>query len=154
MTDTVQAQANRSWRVWRFLAAQPLVLAALAAAAVSGSREFDRDWQAPPLREQPLRIRPLYNCPDVVSDGQLRDAWLKLRPRLSGPKTLLADVDHALRFWGPEAKFDDPQFASGADLRKLLTDSRRFAELYGSQEPSALYDQRVYAPAPSGTPAM
>ncbi len=138
--DTTQPEAKRSWRVWCFLAAQPLVLAALAAAAVSGSREFDRDWQVPPLREQPLRIRPLYNCPDVVSDRQLHAALLKLRPRLSGPKTLLADVDHALRCWGPEAKFDDPQYASGADLRALLTDSRRFDELYESQEPSALYD--------------
>lgn len=140
MTDTVQPPASSSWRLWCFLAVQPLVLAALAAAAVSGSREFDCDWQVPPLREEPLRIRPLYDCPDVVSDEQLHAALLKMRPRLYGPKTLLADVDHALRFWGPEATFDDPQFASGADLLRLLTDSRRFAELYESREPSALYD--------------
>lgn len=140
MNDNIQPLTRRSWRVWCFLAAQPLVLATLAAVAVSGSREFDRAWQVPPLREEPLRIRPLYNCPDVVSDEQLRKALLKMRPRLSGPQTLLADVDHALRFWGPDAKFDDPQFVSGADLRGLLTDSRRFAELYGTQEPSALYD--------------
>lgn len=140
MNDTVQTKTKRSWHGWWFLAAQPLVLAAIAAAAISGSREFDRDWLVPPLREQPLRIRPLYDCPDVVSDEQLRRVLLKLRPRLYGPKTLLADVDHALRCWGPHAKFDDPQFVSGADLLGLLTDCRRFAELYGPQERPALYD--------------
>jgi len=140
MNDTNQGQFKRSPRVAWFLAAQPLVLASLACAAVWGSREFQRDWQIPPLREQPLAIRPLYNCPDVVSDEQLRQALLKLRPRLAGSKTLLADIDHALRCWGPDARFDDPQFASGADLRELLTDSREFAELYGSQERPALFD--------------
>ncbi len=140
MNDTNQTRTKHSWQDWWFLAAQPLVLAALAAAAVSASRELDREWRVPPLREQPLRIRPLYDCPDVVSDEQLRRALLKLRPRLSGPKTLLADVDHALRCWGPQATFDDPQFVSGADLLALLTDHRRFAELYGSQERPAFYD--------------
>ena len=140
MSSTPQLPAKRSGAVWLFLIGQPVVLAVFAYAAVSGSREFQQAWRVPPMRENPLRIGPLYDCPDVVSDGQLRDALRKLRPRLYGPKTLLADVDHALRFWGPEATFDDPQFVSGAELLGLLTDSRRFAELYGSGEPSALYD--------------
>jgi hypothetical protein len=55
----------------------------------------------------------------------------------------LADVDHALRCWGPDATFDDPEFASGAELRALLTDTRRFAELYGPHQTPAMYDTPV-----------
>jgi hypothetical protein len=140
MSNTTHSQSKRSCGIWLFLAGQPLVLALFAYAAVFGSRDFQRAWHVPPLNEKPLGIRPLYDCPDVVSDEQLRRALLRLRPRLAGPKTLLADVDHALRCWGPDARFDDPEFASGADLRALLTDTRRFTELYGPAQPSAMYD--------------
>jgi hypothetical protein len=140
MNSTPPSSSNHRWAVWLFLAGQPWVLAAFAYAAISGSREFQRDWRVPRMQENPLSFGPLYDCPDVVSDEQLRRALLRLRPRLAGKNTLLADVDHALRCWGPEAEFDDPAFASGTDLRALLTDTRRFAELYGPDQPSALYD--------------
>jgi hypothetical protein len=140
MSSTPQFPAKRSWAVWLFLVGQPVVLAVFAYAAVSGSREFQQTWRVPPMQENPLSIRPLYDCPDVVSDEQLRRALLRLRPRLAGTKTLLADVDHALRCWGPDARFDDPEFASGADLRALLTDTRRFTELYGPDQPAAMID--------------
>ena len=140
MGSTPPFPAKRSWAVWLFLVGQPVVLAVFAYAAVSGSHEFEQAWRVPPMRENPLRIGPLYDCPDVVSDAQLRRALLRLRPRLAGPKTLLADVDHALRCWGPDAQFDDPEFASGADLRALLTDTRCFTKLYGLGQPPAMYD--------------
>ncbi len=140
MNSTPPSPAKRSWAVWLFLAGQPLVLAVVTYTAISGSREFQQAWQVPPMQEHPLSIRPLQDCPDVVSDEQLHRALLRLRPRLAGKNTLLADVDHALRCWGPHAKFDDSEFASGADLRALLTDTRRFAELYGPDQPSAMYD--------------
>ena len=140
---TGEPRASRRGGWWLFLAGQPLVLALFAVAAVSGSREFRRAWYVPPLRERPLHIGPLYDCPDVVSNEDLHRALLRLRPRLAGPQTLLADVDHALRCWGPEATFDDPEFASGADLMALLTDTRRFLELYGSHQTPAMYDTPV-----------
>ncbi len=130
----------RRGSVWLFLVSQSVVLALFAQAAISGSREFQRDWRVPPLRELPLSIGPLYDCPDVVSDDQLRSSLLRLRPRLAGKQTLLADVDHALRCWGPHAHFADPAFASGTELRTLLTDTNRFAELYGRDQTPAMYD--------------
>ena len=140
MNSTPPSPSKRRWAVWLFLAGQPLVLAVFAYAAISGSREFQRAWRVPPMQENPLSFGPLYDCPDVVSDEQLRRALLRLRPRLAGKNTLLADVDHALRCWGSEAQFDDPEFVSGADLRALLTDTRRFDELYENEQPSAIYD--------------
>ena len=140
MNSTPPSPSKRRWAVWLFLAGQPLVLAVFAYAAISGSREFQRDWRVPPMQENPLSFGPLYDCPEVVSDEQLRRALLRLRPRLAGKNTLLADVDHALRCWGSEAHFDDPEFVSGADLRALLTDTRRFDELYENEQPSAMYD--------------
>lgn len=126
---------------WLFLALQVVVLALFATAGVAGSREFLRPPQLPELREQPLTIRPRYDCPDVVTDEQLRRVDLRLRPRLDGKKTLLANVDHALRCWGATAEFKEPEFVSGAELRRLLVDHRRFAELYGSAEPALLIDK-------------
>lgn len=143
MSSTDPRRAKRGAGLWLFLVGQPFVLALFALAAMSGARDFDRPWYVPPLREQPLSIGPLYDCPDVVSDDDLRRALLRLRPRLAGPKTLLADVDHALRCWGPDATFEDPEFASGAELRALLTDTRRFAELYGAHQTPAMYDTPV-----------
>ena len=81
MSNTTHSQSKRSCGVWLFLAGQPLVLALFAYAAVSGSREFHRVWHVPPLNEKPLSIRPLNDCPDVVSDEQLRRVLLRLRPR-------------------------------------------------------------------------
>ena len=68
--------------------------------------------------------------------GRLR----RLRPQLHGQRTLLGDVDHAVRCWGPEAVFDDLQFSSSADLLRVLTDDRRYMELYGPEQPPLLID--------------
>ncbi len=140
MTSTdLSHNANRGgW--FLFWAAQALIGTLFAYAAVSGGREFRQAWAPPPLREDPLRITPLYDRPDLVSDDQLHRALLRLRPRLNGPQTLLADIDHALRCWGADARFADPEFASGSQLRAVLTDTRSFAKLYGPNEPPALYD--------------
>lgn len=126
---------------WLFLLGQLLVLAALAALGLGGSREFQRVWQLPPLRDEPLSLQPLYNYDVVVTDEQLRRAVLRLRPRLEGAKTMIANVDHALRFCGAAAQFEDPEFASGTELRRLLTDHRRFVELYGPEQPPLLIDK-------------
>lgn len=143
MNSSERSQPAGRGSLWLFVLGHTLILTLFAVVARLGSREFDRTWHAPPLQEQPWHIGPLYDHPDVVSDDDLRRALLRLRPRLAGPQTLLADVDHALRCWGPQATFEDPQFASGADLRALLTDTRRFAQLYGPHQTPAMYDTPV-----------
>lgn len=62
-----------------------------------------------------------------MTDEQLEAVLHKLRPRFNKTQPKINYVDHALRFWGVEAKFDEPDCLSG-DLRKVLTDHRVFAE--------------------------
>jgi hypothetical protein len=88
----------------------------------------------PPLRSEPLTIEPLYDNPLVVTDEQLHRVLARLRPRLAGKQTKLGSVDHALRFWTARAQFDDPKYASGDQLRRVLVDQQAFAALYGAEE--------------------
>jgi hypothetical protein len=94
----------------------------------------------PTLRNEPRSISPLYDFPDVVSDEQLGRALGKLRPRFAGEKTRINHVDHALRFWGLEAQFDDPDYLSGEEMRQILVDHRRFAEVFGADTAPLLID--------------
>ena len=98
----------------------------------------------PTLRNEPLKIEPLYDNPTVVTDEQLHRVLARLRPQLNGKQTRIGGVDHALRFWTTRAFFDDPKFASGEKLRRLLTDQRAFAVLYGPEE------QPLLMPQPTG----
>lgn len=86
--------------------------------------------ELPPLRNKPLRVLPQRNVPEVVSNGQLQRVLHKLRPRLRGENPRINHVDHALRFWGTEATFDDANCLSGRDMRRLLLDHRRFDEAW------------------------
>ncbi|MDA0835502.1 MAG: hypothetical protein O2955_02975 [Planctomycetota bacterium] len=79
-----------------------------------------------PLRD-PLVIRPLHDVPEIISDDELQYVLWKLRPRLRGPNPSINHVDHALRFWGVPAKFDDPNCYSGVEMRELLLDHRKFS---------------------------
>jgi hypothetical protein len=111
-----------------------VILGAIFATIGIGYVEAGRPTPLPPLRSTPIALGPVYNSPEysvVISDEQLSRVLARLRPRLAGNKTKINAADHALRFWGAEARFDDQRFTSGADLRTLLTDHRRFRELYG-----------------------
>ncbi len=109
-----------------------LVLATVALGAVwRRSHELDAQRLPPPLQNEPFRVAPLYDDPRVVTDDQLLDVLYRLRPRLRGPQPKVNHVDHALRFWGLEAKFRDPECLSGEEMRDLLLDHRRFAAAWG-----------------------
>jgi hypothetical protein len=138
MTTERESRADRDPGLLFFWVAQPVVLALLVWMAVTAAGEFGRPWQMPPLRDEPLSVRPLYDFDDMITDEQLRRFLLRLRPRLEGDQTLLPNVDHALRLWGADADFGDPQFASSDQLRGLLTDHRQFAALYGAHQPPLL----------------
>jgi hypothetical protein len=118
-----------------FVLMQAIVIGAALAAVGYRYREAARPAPLPPLREKPITVRPLYDDPEyavVVTDEQLARTLMKLRPRLNGNKTKVNSVDHALRFWGVEARFDDPKFVSGQAMRELLTNRERFLALYGA----------------------
>ncbi len=84
--------------------------------------------QLPQVREEPLRVEPRFDRPEMISERQLVAVLSKLKPRLTGPNPKINHVDHALRFWGVEAQFDDPDCLSGMQMRELLADHRRFSE--------------------------
>jgi hypothetical protein len=108
--------------------------AAYRAAALSAERAL------PHWRNEPLEVAPLYDDPEVVSDEQLRAALGRLVPRFRGKRVSVASVDHAIRFWGPNATFADPDCLSGEELRRLLLDHKAFAAYYGAETPALLVD--------------
>jgi hypothetical protein len=117
------------------LLAQLLIGAALLVPAWRRSAEWDAARRLPAAHREPLRVGPLWDDPRVVTDEQLLDVLAKLRPRLRGEKPKINHVDHALRFWGVEAEFRDPECLSGAEMRDLLLDHRRFAGAWGETPP-------------------
>lgn len=124
-----------------FVALQLVLLGAAVGAAAYRVRIVDAPLALPALRSAPLGVGPTYDYDVVVSDEQLRRVLLRLRPVFEGDKTRINHVDHALRFWTAAAEFDDPRFMSGEDMRRLLTDHRRFAEVYGPERKPLLIDE-------------
>jgi len=95
--------------------------------------ELTIDKALPTPDNEPVQIGPLYDRPDVISDEQLVTVLERLKPRLRGLKPQINSVDHALRFWGLPAEFDDPECLSGVEMRELLLDHRAFREAWGSE---------------------
>ncbi|MFO0819858.1 MAG: hypothetical protein U1A77_18050 [Pirellulales bacterium] len=116
-----------------FLGGQLVVLAALAAVPAVRAWTVDSRPRLPTFEREPIRIESTYNNPLVVTDEQLEAVLHKLRPRFNKTQPKINYVDHALRFWGVDAKFDEPDCLSGEDLRKVLTDHRVFAERWGDK---------------------
>ncbi len=114
-----------------FLISQVVILGVAGATIGIRLRSEPDKVAIPALRPTPIAISPLYDYEVVVTDEQLSRVLTKLRPRMAGEKTKINHIDHALRFWGQEAKFQDAQCVSGAEMRNLLTDNNRFVQLYG-----------------------
>lgn len=127
-------------RIAGFVLVQVVLLTAVLGGVGYRMIQWRAERQLPALRSEPIEVAPLYDYPVVISDEQLREVLTKLRTPFRGAETNINSVDHALRFWGVEAKFDDPAFMSGEQMRELLVDHRRFAEVYGEEEPSLLID--------------
>src|SRR5580704_14031646 len=111
-----------------FWLVQAIVVAGVGiSAARGGSGRVDlRLWPGAPRevvhieREKPLWIESLYDDPLLVSDDELASVLKQVQPRFS-PKNLRPNyVEHALRIWGEDARFSDPEVLSGVQLRDLL----------------------------------
>jgi len=117
----------------------------LIASGVSWATVRYRSWQSdrtmPVPRNEPLRVNPLYNDPDVVSDAQLISVLTILKPKFRHARPKINHVDHALRFWGVEAVFDDPESLSGVEMRELLLDHRQFSQAWGTKTDPFLIDE-------------
>jgi hypothetical protein len=119
--------------LWAFVVLQGLCVTAAAGYGVHRFQLITADHVRPTPNLEPLEVKPLYDRPSVVSDEQLATVLELLQPRLRGQSPKINHVDHALRFWGVEAEFDDPECLSGIEMRELLLDHRAFAAAWGPE---------------------
>lgn len=105
------------------------------------SSSEDRSRRAPTLANEPTSVEPRHDIPEIVSDQQLAQVLYKLRPRFRHGSPKINHVDHALRCWGAEVSFADPQFVSGDEMRRLLTDHEAFKTAWGDQTRALLMDR-------------
>lgn len=117
-----------------FVALQIVIVAAGAGYAAHRYEEMMAPHALPVPNNEPVQVGPLYDRPDVISDEQLVALLQQLQPRLRVRNPKINDVDHALRFWGVPAAFEDPACLSGVELRELLLDHRAFQKAWGPKE--------------------
>ena len=121
-----------------FLALQVPIVAAFAWSYASLNPESQRQVRRlvvaksqnvdiPLERDQALEITPLYDDPELVSDEELAAVLKQIIPHFSAKKMKPNHVEHALRAWHVDAKFQDPDAISGEKLRDFLIDYGRFA---------------------------
>ena len=85
-------------------------------------------------RREPLVVAPLYDRPDIVSDEELAAVLRQVRPVFSREEMRPNHIEHALRTWGVDAEFADPDAVSGAEMRDFLTDHGRYLASWGDEE--------------------
>jgi len=143
MTQTRQSKFG-------FWLVQAIVVAGLGVSVARGGlgRVDVRLWPRAPRevvhieREKPLRMESLYDDPLVVSDDELTAVLKQVQPRFS-PKSLRPNyVEHALRIWGEDARFSDPEVLSGAQLRDVLIDNGRYLASWGDRVKPLLVESR------------
>lgn len=129
-------------RIAPFVAAQLLIVGIAAAGITYRSLHLRTAAALPELRETPREVAPLWgeDEPEVIGADQLQRVLRKLRPTLPADKTVVGHVDHNLRFWGAPAKFDDPRFVSGEQMRQFLLNHERFRDVYEKHEDAQLQE--------------
>ena len=80
---------------------------------------------------QAATVNSLYDDADVVSDEELAAVLKKILPRFSRDHLRPNLVEHALRTWGSEIEFTNPDFISGPQMKEFLTDMAKFADSWG-----------------------
>lgn len=81
--------------------------------------------------ERATVVESLYNDTDVVSDEELAGVLKKILPRLSRDHLRPNLVEHALRTWGSEIEFRNPDIISGPQMKEFLTDMAKFVDSWG-----------------------
>lgn len=83
-------------------------------------------------RDVPLRVKPLYNDEQLISDTELAAVLRQVQPRFAAKHLKPNYVEHALRIWGVDATFRDPGVLSGVQLRDVLVDHARYLASWGN----------------------
>jgi hypothetical protein len=108
--------------------------------------EYRLDAQKYPVtinipREKPLRVTPLYNRPELVSDEELAMVLGKLQPRFGDKKIKPNFVEHALRIWTVDATFQNPKVMSGEKMKDFLLNSSMYATSWGADAHDLLVEE-------------
>ena len=90
-----------------------------------------------------VRVTPLHDEPSFVSDRELTEVLRRIVPRFPRVSLKPNHVEHALRTWGADAVFDDPDALSGAEMVEFLTDHGAFIASWTSSTPSLLVDDAL-----------
>lgn len=119
--------------VLAFVVSQAIVISVFGGVVWARMRSVDDVRKEPALVDAPRAIVPRHNVSEVVSDAQLKMVLQNLRPKFRRANPPINHVDHALRCWGAEVMFADPQFLSGDEMRRVLTDHGAFASVWGQK---------------------
>lgn len=84
-------------------------------------------------RNDPLRVRTFYDRPDIVSDEDLAAVLKQVQPPFGRKEMSPNHVEHALRTWGVDATFQDPEIISGQEMLEFLTDHAKYVESWGEE---------------------
>jgi len=81
--------------------------------------------------EKATTVESLYDQAEVVSDEELAAVLKKILPRFSRDHLRPNLVEHALRTWGSDIEFANPDIISGPQMKAFLTDMAKFADSWG-----------------------
>ncbi|WP_437226211.1 hypothetical protein SH661x_004466 [Planctomicrobium sp. SH661] len=87
----------------------------------------------PVTRNLPIQISKPYNRPDLISDDDLGAVLKQIQPIFDRNEMKPNFVEHALRTWGVDATFQNPNAVSGKDMLAFLTDTARFVDSWGKK---------------------
>ncbi len=93
-------------------------------------------------RTEPIRIEPLYDRPEMVSDEDLAAVLWQVRPKFKRKGLRPNLVEHAIRTWSKDAVFNDPAVLSGKELEKFLLDNSTFMLSWGENAMPLLEDRK------------
>ncbi|MCA9034649.1 MAG: hypothetical protein KDA91_05940 [Planctomycetaceae bacterium] len=79
----------------------------------------------------PTRIQSLYDDETVVSEEELAAVLRKILPRFSQKNLRPNYVEHALRVWGNQIEFQNPDLISGPQMADYLLDTGKYIASWG-----------------------
>ncbi len=94
-------------------------------------------------RTEPLRVSSLYDRPEMVSDDDLAAVLWQVRPKFEQKGLRPNLVEHAIRAWGVNAEFLDPEVLSGRQMEQFLLDHGTFVLSWGKEASPLLEDRRT-----------
>lgn len=92
-------------------------------------------------RQTPLRISPLYDDHEMISDEDLAAVLRQVQPRFEPNKIKPNFVEHALRIWSVDAEFRDPKVMSGRKMLDFLVNNGQFLASWGDKVKPLLQEE-------------